>query len=304
MTSCLIRRSMAAITVTAALVVSMSACGGDDATSDSTIPPAADTTTAPTDPAPGPDPTEPTGPPAVDAIPVAVFMHLDEQVAPVRRHLDDLSSGVLGGTLEAWLAGPTPEEITAGYTSTVPAGTRLLASSFTDGVVTVDLSGQFASGGGTASVLGRLAELVMTASTSVMVLDGIELRIDGEPVSLFSSEGIEIDGLLTIDDVDQHLPAILVHSVLAGDEVANGTQVSGLADVFEAVVSLEVVDGSGVVIQSSTTMASCGTGCRGRFTTWLDLGEYSGPAVLRLFEVSARDGAEINQVSIPITVVG
>ncbi len=73
--------------------------------------------------------------------------------------------------------------------------------------------------------------------------------------------------------------------------------------MFEADVSVQVVDGSGAVIQDSFTTATCGSGCRGRFTTWLDVGDHVGPATLRLFQVSADDGSELDVVSVPITVI-
>jgi hypothetical protein len=310
-----------AIAATVALSLSMAACGGDD-TADTTgttsivqptepaDPPPTDapsmtapsTTEAPVTQPPETDPS-PTTAPAADLLPVAVYFALDERAAPVRRFVDPMSTGLLAGTFEAWLEGPTPHEQAAGYGTMVPAGTRLLNASYEDDLVVVDLSGEFASGGGSAAVIFRLAELVMTAYSAVIIPDGVVLMIDGQVVEMFTGEGIVIDGPLTMDDVEAQLPAIVQHSVLADDEVSEGVQIAGWANVFEATVSVQVLDAGGALIHDSFTTATCGTGCRGNFVTWLTFDGYTGPATLRLFEVSSKDGSDTNVVEFPITVV-
>lgn len=304
MRTSLIRRSTVAIMLTAAMVMSASACGGDDSSGEPATTPAApadDTTPTDTE---APATTESADPAdSAFALPVVVYFQMDERVAPVRRQVDTMTTSMTEGTFEMWLAGPTPDEVAAGYSTTVPPGTRLLSARSENSIVTVDLSGEFASGGGTAMMLGRLAELVMTAATSAVMFDGVELLIDGEPVSVFSAEGIEIEGLLTIDDVEDQLPAIIQYRVLGGDEVATGTQISGSANTPDGVVSVQVIDATGAVIQEATTSIGCGSECRGPFTTWLDLGDHTGPATLRLFHLS-EDGSEVGLVTIPFTAVG
>lgn len=309
MRTSLIRRSTAVIMLTAAMVISVSACGGDDSSGEPATTPAAPTddtgpagTDAPDAPdAPGTTASTDAADPAF-TVPVVVYFQMDERVAPVRRQVDTMTTSTTEGTFEMWLAGPTPDEVAAGYGTTVPPGTRLLSARSENSIVTVDLSGEFASGGGTAMMLGRLAELVMTAATSAVMFDGVELLIDGEPVSVFSGEGIVIDGLLTIDDVEDQLPAIVQYRVLAGDEVATGTQISGSANTPDGAVSLQVIDTAGAVIQEATTSIGCGSECRGSFTTWIDLGDHTGPATLRLFHLS-EDGSELGLVTIPFTAV-
>jgi len=281
--------------------LSMVACGGDDTADTPDTPDTTETTSTV-------QPTEPTDPPtttapAADLLPVAVYFALDERAAPVRRFVDPMSTGLLAGTFEAWLEGPTPQEQAAGYGTTVPAGTRLLNASYEDDLVVVDLSGEFASGGGSAAVFFRLAELVMTAYSAVITPEGVVLMIDGQVVEMFTGEGIVIDGPLTMEYVEAQLPAIVQHSVLADDEVSEGVQIAGWANVFEATVSVQVLDAGGAVIHDSFTTATCGSGCRGSFVTWLTFDGYTGPATLRLFEVSSMDGSDTNVVEFPITVV-
>ncbi len=55
------------------------------------------------------------------------------------------------------------------------------------------------------------------------------------------------------------------------DSAASGSgnaplAVTGFANVFEATVSLEVVDAGGNVVHEDFATATCGTGCWGAFT--------------------------------------
>jgi len=293
-------RRISRIGATVALAITATvACGSDDASAPDTTVPA---TTAPDTTAP--DTTEPG---RIDPVGVAVYFSRSAPtritVEPVRRMVDDISNGLLAATFEAWLAGPSDAEVADGLASAVPEGTELLGVEYRDGLVAIDLSSEFESGGGSASVSARLAEMVMTAATAVIIFEGVELAIEGTPVSLFSPEGIEITGPLTLDDVEDSLAAIVSYSVLDGDEVTDGTQISGWANVFEATVSLQVVDADGELLQEGFTTATCGTGCRGRFVTYIDVGGYTGPATLRLFESSPKDGSETGLVEAAITIV-
>ena len=64
--------------------------------------------------------------------------------------------------MEDLLAGPNPLEARAGVTTVIPAGTRLLGLTISKGVATVDLSSEFESGGGSASMFARLAQVACT----------------------------------------------------------------------------------------------------------------------------------------------
>jgi hypothetical protein len=303
--------------VLALLVAIVPACGGDDGGAPTTVTP---TTVTPTTGAPETSAPETTVPPdttlppettaaptttePVAEVPAVVFFAKDEVAAPVRRFVT--GDDVLAATIEAWLAGPTDEERAGGYGTTVPEGTRLLGVSVDTTIegtlVTVDLSGEFASGGGTLSVLMRLAELVTTATVAAEA-DGVVLLLDGELVETFTGEGVMIDAPLTLLDVDGQLPILWVHSVFPGDEVRNPLQLAGGANVFEAVVSVQVLDDQGNSLVDTVVMATCGTGCRGTFDAEIEVEEYLGPAVLRVFEVSPADGSEQHAVEIPITIV-
>jgi hypothetical protein len=109
-----------------------------------------------------------------------------------------------------------------------------------------------------------------------------------------------VAGPLTLADVEDQLPRIMLTSVLPGDEVSNVLRLAGSANVFEGTVYVRVVDDQGNAINDTFVTATCGT-CRGDFHADVELEEYLGPAVLTLFEVSAQDGSEINVVTVPFT---
>lgn len=105
--------------------------------------------------------------------------------------------------MEQLLLGPTPGELTTwpAISTAIPEGTRLLGLSVEDGVAVVDLSGEFASGGGSFSVIARLAQVTHTLC-GVPGIEAVEFWLDGEPVGVFSSEGLILDGPQVPEDFD------------------------------------------------------------------------------------------------------
>lgn len=86
--------------------------------------------------------------------------------------------------------------------------------------------------------------------------------------------------------------------------VTSPVTISGTADVFEATVSIRILDEMGNVIQETFTTAACGTGCRGDYTETVRFsvdGEQAG--TIQVFEFSAKDGSMINVVRIPVTLM-
>lgn len=186
-------------------------------------------------------------------------------LVPVHREVPP-TLGVARAAIEQLLAGPTAGESTSipAISSTVPAGTQLLDISISSAVATVDLSAEFESGGGSASVLGRLAQLVFTL-TQFPTVDSVVLEIEGEVVEEFSSEGVVIDGPLTREDFLDFAPSILVEMPHYGGPAGNPLRVTGIANVFEATFMLALVDNDGLVLADEVVTASCGTGCWGTF---------------------------------------
>jgi hypothetical protein len=100
------------------------------------------------------------------------------------------------------------------------------------------------------------------------------------------------------------MPAIVVRTPASGDEVISPVTVAGTADVFEATVNIEIRDASGQTLAAGFATATCGTGCRGRYSTEISFFTQARQAgTIEVFEVSAKDGTPINVVSVPVTLV-
>jgi hypothetical protein len=88
-----------------------------------------------------------------------------------------------------------------------------------------------------------------------------------------------------------------------GEKVAAPIHIEGTATVSEGAVSVVLTDGDGNQLTAKTLQASCGSGCRGRFSGNIGVpGGFTGSVMLRLFETSAEDGSPLHEVDIPLTV--
>lgn len=117
------------------------------------------------------------------------------------------TKAVATAAMRELLAGPTAAEKATwpAISSAIPAGTKLLGITVSGGVAKVDLSGEFASGGGTFSVTARLAQVVYTL-TDFPTIDAVEFYLDGVKVQTFSSEGLILDGPQRFKDYERLLP--------------------------------------------------------------------------------------------------
>jgi hypothetical protein len=99
------------------------------------------------------------------------------------------------------------------------------------------------------------------------------------------------------------LPPIAVALPQSGMTLFGTAHIVGSADVFEATVSIKILDARGRVIAESVTTATCGTGCRGDYATDLVFSvDHRQPGTVQVFEVSAKDGSMINTVEVPVTL--
>ena len=211
------------------------------------------------------------------------------------------SQAVAGAAMNALLAGPTADEAAGrAITSAVPAGSRLLGLSVENGVATVDLSSEFESGGGSASVFIRLGQAVYTL-TQFPTVRSVLFEIEGRPVSVFSSEGIVLDGSVGRDDSEDLLPAIFVDRPAYGGDLGNPARITGSANVFEAAFLVTLLDTRGATIAQAQAMATCGTGCRGTFDVTLPYAvAKAGWGTLRVWDGSAKDGSPENVREYPV----
>jgi spore germination protein GerM len=71
----------------------------------------------------------------------------------------------------------------------VPAGTQVRSVRTENGVLVVDLSAEAVAGGGSASMIGRLAQLTYTL-TQPRGVDAIELWVEGVRLDAWGGEGV------------------------------------------------------------------------------------------------------------------
>ena len=232
---------------------------------------------------------------------VAVYFLRGEKVSPVRRTIA-ATPAVARAALTELLAGPTNEEAASGLASAIPAGTSLRDISVSGGVATVDLDGTFDDGGGSASMLGRVAQVVATL-TRFPTVDRVAFRIDGRPVEAIGGEGVVVDPPVGRGGIEEQTPQILVESPLPGDTVTSPIRLRGTANVFEATVSIDVKDETGKVVVRTFTTATSGTGTRGTFDTTLALPGRKGNVTVVAYESSAEDGRPLHVVEVPLTLV-
>jgi hypothetical protein len=203
--------------------------------------------------------------------------------------------------LHGLLDGPTSAEKAAGVFTAVPSATELNGLNIEGGVATVDLSSEYAQGSGSAAELMRLSQVVYTL-TQFPSVSGVRFEVDGDPVTVFGSHGITLDGAQTRQDFADLLPPVLVESPIIGARVGNPVTIAGTANVFEATVSIRIRDAEGDVIANTFTTATCGTGCRGDYSASVAYSvERDQQGTIEVFESSAKDGSPLFLVSIPVT---
>jgi len=243
------------------------------------VPPTEVTVTAPTTTEPG------------ATAPVRVYLLVAEQLHVFGR---SVVAGTPVEAVRALLDGPTATEAATGAVTLVPAGTRLHGLTVDGHEATVDLSGAFNSGGGSLSVMGRVAEVVYTV-TQFDGIDTVRFAIDGTVVTQLTGEGFGVDGVQRLDLADM-APAILLETPWQGARVPQPIEVAGMSNTFEAQVNYEVLAPGGAVLVEGWFMATSGTGTWGTFAATLAAlpAGTTGDVTVRLFEVSPQDGAHIN----------
>ena len=274
------------------LVLLLGACGTEGE-------PKATQTGTPT-PSPQPTTTETSG--------VAVYFMLEQLdgnppgpfLVPVYREvaMGDPATTVL----EVLLEGPTSDETagTPAVSSAIPDGTELLGVNVDDGVATVNLSGEYDDGGGSLGMFARLAQVVYTA-TRLPSINEVAFEIDGEAVTTFSSEGIELDGPQRRNDYYDLLSPIFVDRPAWGEPVTSPVEVKGLSNVFEATSQVMLTDDDGEPLFEETVTATCGTGCWGEWSVEIpyevDRDQFGA---LIVWEFSAKDGSRTNVREYPV----
>ncbi len=195
-------------------------------------------------------------------------------------------------TLRELVDGPTGDDqaMLDDLATAVPENTLVLDVAIDDGVATVNLSREFESGGGTFSMFGRLAQLVYTV-TQFPTVDEVRLELDGSPVTVFSGEGVVLDGPVSREDYLDLLPTVFVDTPSAGADTQGRVRVTGMAQVFEATFQYRLEAADGTVLAEGFEMSDNGMGW-GAFDFTLDVDvDRPQEGLLTVWEYSAKDGS-------------
>lgn len=267
-------RYLAAVAATIALAAGCTDDGGPPHRP--TLPPTEPPTSSSSSPSPSSSPSD------ADTLSIEVWLTRDGKLFLTHRTVPRVAA-IGTEALEALLAGPGREELLAGVSTAIPDGAVLSG---------LDVDVGFAHAEFTKHVESdplAAAQVVYTLTQFPTV----------RRVLINDAEG----GPLSRKDLEGQLPPIVVGSPPLGEEVSNPITVSGTADVFEAVVSIRVLDASGHQLARTTVTASCGSGCRGTYSKEVSYSiDERQPGVVVVYEVSEEDGKPIDPVRIPVVL--
>jgi germination protein M len=227
----------------------------------------------------------------------------DPFLVSVQREIPS-TPGIALATLRELVDGPSAADaaLIDDISTSVPAETLVLGVNIADGLATVDLSREFESGGGSLSMFSRLAQVIYTL-TQFPTVDEVEFQLDGQPVRVFSGEGITIDEPASRADFVDLLPTVFVDTPAAGAEAHTPLRVTGMGAVFEATFQyrLETVDGT--LLDEGFAMTDNGVGW-GAFDITLDVSvDAPTEATLTVWEYSAKDGSVQALRETPLTLL-
>ena len=110
-----------------------------------------------------------------------VFLVKGETVSQVTR-TTQTSTDLVQQALADMLAGPTEAEKTQGFSTAIPAGTRLLSYQLTNGKATADFSKEMLSfGGGSSRVQAILGQVSNTITANDPAVKTVSVTVEGKP---------------------------------------------------------------------------------------------------------------------------
>jgi len=108
---------------------------------------------------------------------------------------------VLEAAFKILLAGPTEGT----DSTTIPQGTQLLGLKTENNDVHVNLSENFTTGGGSSSMMGRVGQVVYTA-TSLNPQAKVYIEVNGKLLEVLGGEGVELQQPLTRESFQKNYP--------------------------------------------------------------------------------------------------
>ena len=108
---------------------------------------------------------------------------------------------VLEAAFKTLLAGPSEGT----DSTTIPQGTQLLGLKVENNDVHVNLSENFTTGGGSSSMMGRVGQVVYTA-TSLNPQANVYIEVNGKLLEVLGGEGVELQQPLTRTSFQKNYP--------------------------------------------------------------------------------------------------
>lgn len=189
-----------------------------------------------------------------------------------------------------------------GMSTAVPADVAVEATRVEGDVIIAEMSDAFLNGAASPGLLSdftMLNQLIYTL-THDAPNRSVQFTVGGEPVAIFGTEGLELTSPVDRDAFLDWAHVINLTTPI-GRDGNGGYVVEGIANVFEATVTVAVLDGAGEVTHEEFVTASCGTGCWGEFELILDPELITpGESSIRLFQHSAEDGSVVDAITVPV----
>lgn len=197
------------------------------------------------------------------------------------------------------------------YFTAIPSEVRVMdVTDAGGGLIVVDMNQAFLAGaGGLLADITMLNQLVYTA-TQHDPEARVQFTFNGQPIVVYGTEGLlltdELDRPRPVareDFRDDYLNNIIVTSPAVPDDTGR-ISITGVARVFEATVSYEVLDlQDNLILQGFTTASEGGPGW-GDYTIEIDHDFSAVPGVIRIFSESAEDGSPTDVVTLTLGPAG
>lgn len=128
------------------------------------------------------------------------YVMIDSDGAVVRKEIIKevpKNSSPLTTALNTLLSGPSADEVSKGYMSLIPEGTKLLGARVANKTATLNFSESFSFNKyGVQGYLGQLMQIVYTA-TSFSTIDNVQFLIEGQKLEYLGGEGVWIGSPLS-----------------------------------------------------------------------------------------------------------
>ena len=138
---------------------------------------------------------QPSPPPAAQTVQVYWLKNTDNRLELVSRPVTvspNQANVVLEEAFNGLLKGPNDTALD----STIPQGTKLRSMTIQNDGIHIDLSQEFTTGGGSASMSSRLAQVIYTA-TSLQPSAKVWIDVEGKPLEVLGGEGLLLEQPLT-----------------------------------------------------------------------------------------------------------